>query len=412
MGKNTEQTEAKQAGMVTAGSPKKYKKANVLISAKYKSTLLENKLLAIALSDLQNARTRKDGYLVATIPASTLRKVIGDKSGSLYGHLKTTAQRMMTRSLVGFEDDENKRFSYVNLITKASYSDGTLQIEFAPDIKKYALNIQEKYTSLELPLMMQFDSVYSFRLYELLKSHAYVSKKYPETFNNQWKVPFSLAELKMELGVVDASDHKIQKLLDGSETPDYEAALESLPKEKRKFDSWTDFRRRVIETAVNEINEITDMQVSYEAERTGRGGKVSGLVFEISYRRKSADSNSPAVMTPSSPAPQNGSADLLLQIDAIQKATDMKLTLKDCITLLEDAGYDLDRVMSAVEVANSQKTPISNLVGFLRSAIRENYTAPDTEYVSSKPKKLKANDFNNFQQNRYDFNELEEKLLK
>ena len=51
-----------------------YSKPNFLISAKYKSSLMANKVLAISLSRLQEAADSKDGVLVSDIKASEIKK--------------------------------------------------------------------------------------------------------------------------------------------------------------------------------------------------------------------------------------------------------------------------------------------------------------------------------------------------
>ena len=80
----------------------------------------------------------------------------------------------------------------------------------------------------------------SVRIYELLKSYAYQKSK-----------TFGLDELKRLL------------MVDGIES----------------YNRFPDFRRKVLEIAVKEINKLTDLNVSYEAIKKGR--KVDKLKFRI-----------------------------------------------------------------------------------------------------------------------------------
>ena len=59
-----------------------YSKPNFLISAKYKSSLMANKVLAISLSRLQEAEDSKDGVLISDIKASE-KKTCRWKPGQL-----------------------------------------------------------------------------------------------------------------------------------------------------------------------------------------------------------------------------------------------------------------------------------------------------------------------------------------
>ena len=77
-----------------------YNKPNFLISAKYKSSLMANKVLAISLSRLQEAEDSKDGVLVSDIKASEIKKLIGGNYGSFYKTLEKTAREIPCRFII------------------------------------------------------------------------------------------------------------------------------------------------------------------------------------------------------------------------------------------------------------------------------------------------------------------------
>ena len=52
----------------------------------------------------------------------------------------------------------------------------------------------------------------------------------------------------------------------------------------KSFDKWCDFKRRVLDVAVNEINEKSDISVKYDLMRSGRGGKIYGIDFEVTKK--------------------------------------------------------------------------------------------------------------------------------
>lgn len=83
-------------------------------------------------------------------------------------------------------------------------------------------------------------SQYSFRIYELMKSYAFARQKI-----------FDLEDLK-------------KKLM--AET----------------YDRYFDFRRKVLDVAMEEINRYTDLEVSYEPLKHGR--KVVEIMFFIKKR--------------------------------------------------------------------------------------------------------------------------------
>ena len=77
---------------------------------------------------------------------------------------------------------------------------------------------------------------------------------------------------------VNSSYDRVQRVLKGS-SPDYDKAVEAA--KEKTFARWGDFKDRVIDVAVNEINSMPEacMNVSYELGKAGRGGKV----YEVSF---------------------------------------------------------------------------------------------------------------------------------
>ena len=180
-----------------------YQKSNFIISGKYKSSLLENKLMAISLSKLQYAEETSDS-LVSRIKASELRELLKGNSGSFYQKLDEAA-RKMTGKTIGISNPEEKRFCYLAVVIMSKYENGEFIIEYNKHLKKYLCNIKQNFTILNLSLMLSIDNGYGFRLYELLKSKAYYPKGYENrTKSETFLVKYSVAELKLLLGIVNA----------------------------------------------------------------------------------------------------------------------------------------------------------------------------------------------------------------
>ena len=374
-----------------------YKKSNIIIGAKYKSTIYENKLLAAALYSLQNAATDKNGDIVAVMPASQLKEIFG-KGNSIYSHLKPVAASLIGRS-IGIEDDEKKEFHYMTIVTDAEYKDGVCTITFNKKLKEKLLQIQNKFTLLSLPVMMDMTSVYSFRLYELLKSEAFIGNRSCQmTMDGGFEFYIGLSELKLELGVVDASEKKVQEILNGKQKPDYDKAVEVAT--EKSYDEWRDFKKNVMDVATKEITQKTELDLSYETKRTGRGGKTSGIVFRI--KRKDVEEK---VDVANEVVEKKITDDEKYElIDQVKDLIDEKLSTKDIISILEAAEYDYDKVKKQYENSKSAKR-IGNIVGWMIDAIKKDYSSP----IEKKGKA--ANLFNSFQQNEYDYEALEKALI-
>ncbi len=376
----------------------KFKKSNIIIGAKYKSTIYENRLLAAALYNLQNAATNENGDLVARMTAAQLKELFG-RGESVYSHLKPVAASLIGRS-IGIEDDDKKEFHYMTIITDAEYKDGVCTITFNKNLKKRLLQIERKFTYLSLPVMMDFISVYSFRLYELLKSEAFMGNKNCQTtLDGGLEFYISLSELKLELGVVDASEKKVQEVLNGKEMPDYDKAVEIAS--HKSYNKWGDLRKNVLEVAVKEITEKTDLEITYVPKRAGIGGKTSGVIFTIHFKY-SEEENSSINKDVEEKITDDEKYDL---IDQVKELIEEKISTKEIISILEAANYDYEKVYKQYNNSKYAKS-IENIVGWMIQAIKNDYQAP----VEKKNSRVNTN--NSFLQNEYDYDALEKDFLR
>ncbi len=377
-----------------------YVKSNLLIGAKYKSSLLENKVMAISLNKIKDAEEDKEGTLIVKLKASELKKLLDSKSGSFYSQLDKIGSSMTGR-VIGMSDPETERFHYMAVINNAHYENGVLTLEYNKYLNKYLKNIKQNFTKLNLETMLDFKSVYSFRLYELLKSRAY----YPKGVNrpdNMFVITYDLAELKLDLGVINAELANVRKILNDSAIPNYEEALEASP--EKVFTTWFEFRRNCIDVAVKEINEKrdkTEMEISYTPKKSGQGGKVYAVDFFVRLYRQT---NSTATEIVNAPADALTEDEKLNIYDEIREIIGSGIKTKDAKAIAEAAGYDVAVVREKYEIASGQD--IDNVVGFMISAIKEGYSP-----AGAKRARKKKNDFEPAQRRQYDYNELERDAL-
>jgi len=366
-----------------------FKKSNFLISAKYKSTLMENKLLMLGLA---NVKKNNNGDLVSEMKAGYIRSMIqpGKKNGSFYDQLFETSISMTARQFI--IQDENG-FDIFHLTPRAKYikNEGIFMIFWEKELEQYIHMVQKNYTPLSLEMFMKFDSVYSFRLYELLKSKMYVPKYADQStcVDGYFKYGMSLAELKLDMGAVDASEDKVQKILvsksNNSGSPDYEKAVDTA--KVKTYEKWQKFKVSVLEVAIKEINTKTDISVEYETIKSGKGGKVTDIIFYIHKKSVSEDSNK------KNKSLTEDEKDEVL--DEIMELIQEKISIKDCKAIAEAAGYDIEKVKKIYEIAKKSPSNKTNLVGYLISGIKNNYEEP----VYSKGEiPQKKNRFNNFHQ--------------
>lgn len=345
-----------------------YKKSNFLISAKYKSTLLENKLLAISLF-----RVREDdnGDLLSEITTPEIRKILGKSNGSLFDQLKLCAKGFASRQ-ISMYNKENNEFAIVNIIATASYQNGVFCIRYNKDIKNFLYNLQSNYTNLNVGVLMKFRSVYSFRLYELLKSKAYYPKNAQET-GNIFKITYSLAELKLELGAVNSNTTKVQKLLVGK-NPDFEKAVEVA--EEKTFSRWSDFKAKVLEVAIKEINGMpeTEMYITYDVGRKGVGGKIHEVYFTVELlnckKRETSQNDSIVDVESINPNLEKITMELILNCNNLMK--DQNLSFSDLNAIILAGAADYEKIKEKYALYKKQKD-VNNFVGWMVAALRNGY---------------------------------------
>jgi plasmid replication initiation protein len=148
----------------------------------------------------------------------------------------------LNEKTIEFEDNRyrgNPRWIEMPIMDKLTRE---IRIRFHPLLRPYLIALHENFTQYELSSILIMRSRYSVRMYELLKSYAYLDE-----------ITFSLEELKEKLQTTGYSDYK-------------------------------NFRVRVLEKAIEEINEHTDIRVEFKPIRTSR--VITHLRFII--KRKSS----------------------------------------------------------------------------------------------------------------------------
>ncbi len=400
-------------------------KDNMLIGAKYKASLLELRTTYASLMMIQDGKYREeeDGYYVE-MTAAQLGDIIGVNGGAFYKQLRPVAEHMTNRTF-GVVDDNNESFDFINLIIEAKYSDGVFTVVFNKKMKEHIMNLEKDFTPLPKSLMMAFNSEYSFRLYELLKKACYYPKTYKGPKNGKFRIEMSVSELKLSIGVVNSALDAVQKELKKSPKPDYDRAVAKSP--ERLYENWADFRRRCLDPPIEEINAKSDIQVSYEAQKSGRGGKTYAVRFNV-YVEALDETHSDAEIIVPLNVDREGNAKFEPETnekfsiwwEAGRILNDDSMELDDVMNICDAAQYDLEVIKGAARMCEKQGSKVENKVGWIIDCIRKNYqeipgkpnAADERDTDKSKQERGKKNSFNDFKQNDIDFEELEKRVFK
>nr|WP_297765740.1 replication initiation protein [uncultured Butyrivibrio sp.] len=387
-----------------------YKKSNFFINAKTKRTLSEEKVLAIAMQRIQTA-PEVDGNIVCAMKANELRNLFNDESGSLYSHLDQIANRFMDNGMIGFKDAENNKFDYLHVVTRAKYEDGIFTLKFNGDLKKHLIGMSKNYTFLELSIMMNFDSVYSFRVYEIIKSREYTLNYKKEVPCTSYEMEFNLNEFKFQIGVADVTEPKVKEILSGSVAPDWDRAIKVC--ENQKYRDWRNFKRSVINVVEKEITEKTDLNLVIDTDslKGGKGGKIYGIKLCVTPKANSKKEVKLKEETAEVVKKTLTDDEKLEYIEKIIEMIDEKITMKEARAILDACEYDIDKVKKNYSIAKKQGK-IRNLIGWLIDACVNEYSKPIE--IDEVPANQTGNKFNNFEQAKYskkEWEEIEKQLL-
>lgn len=168
-----------------------------------------------------------------------------------------------------------------------------------------------------------------------------------------------------------------------------------------KYNKYSDLRKKVIDTFVNEINKSGYMIINYdEILTTGRGGKrVSKLEFHISGTNKLLELNSKVddEIAITSNSEQSIEQQIINQI--IQH-TGKRLSVKTINDLIN--SYSLKNVLTCVEKMCDSTKKITAPKAYLTKMLI-NYHNENSSYKQCK--------FFNFESHDYDYDDLEKQLL-
>ena len=130
------------------------------------------------------------------------------------------------------EDLEKDYFEYWNFFQGIRYKEGLFTFKWTEEMLPHILELKEKYITVDLTITSKFKSGFSWILYDFIKAHY-----------SYWHKPI-LKEVLMKLfGVQDRKTYK---------------------------DSTAQFKRGVLDVAIAEINEYTELDVWYKEEKKGR----------------------------------------------------------------------------------------------------------------------------------------------
>lgn len=228
---------------------------NAVTNAHYRMSVLEKNLFLALLGELSEHDEERKNY---QIDVKKLEKLTQTKTG--FKQYKAATKKLIQRVLElkgekTLNGKVRKTTLQVPLFASVEYIHGTglIEIEISEKFRPYLFDLKRNFTQYSLAHALRFRSIYSKRIYEILNQWKDIGKK-----------EYRLDELKYVLGITPG-------LLDSKKAKDT----------KEKFQRHSDFDRKVMQMAQQELNQYSDITFEYEYKKTGR--KFTSVLFKIRH---------------------------------------------------------------------------------------------------------------------------------
>lgn len=218
-------------------------KDNALIEASYSLGTVEQRILLLAILVARESNTTIERDKELTIHASKYSEVFNVDKKAGYEALKSGVQGLLNANF-GYRVKD--KVVYSNWVDTIAYIDNKAVIEviFTTKVVAFISELERRFTSYEINQVANLKNRYAIRLYESLIQ-----------YRSTGKLNISLTDLRLRLGVVDNEYYQMSM-----------------------------FKKRVLDLAVTQINQHTDITVKYEQLKAGR--TITGFNFSFKQKAK------------------------------------------------------------------------------------------------------------------------------
>lgn len=345
--------------------------SNDLVHAKYDLSLWQKRVFVYAISQLE--KDSKDFEPIKMNIADIIKFYKGSDGAKTYNAI-IEAPKSLDRTLeIPYVSKEGGlRYGFVKLLQNYTLPADSqainqyIEVCFNNDLRPHLLELKEKFLKYDIRNVIDLQSTYSFRVFEILKSYEY--KK---------EVEFDIDYLREVLEV------------------------------KNIYKSYKDFKRRIIDKAQEDLLKYCDISFVYREKKASKGKKIEALIFTIQKNQSSKRENEPIPQKAGKKQRIEQGLDLFSQPKTPQEVP--KETPQDKIFLdfspivISDFGVTptvflklLEKhtegdVLQAIEVTKQEKAKgkIQNIAGFFVEALKNSYQSPK-EIVKKKEVEKKA----------------------
>lgn len=209
-------------------------KANKLNESRYKLSIQEQRVVLTMISMIEPDDVDFKPY---SFQIKDFLKLAGLKGQSAYSEIRKVTRSLLSKT---FTIGNPSGSIQIGWVSSAQYFDkeGRVELSFDPKLKPYLLALRQEFTRYQLKNTIRLKSVYSVRIYELLKQYQGIGSR-----------TFDLEELRGLVGLTDD-----------------------------RLNLYGNFKVKVLNKAQSELKK-TDISFTFTPVKTSR--RVTGIVFTI-----------------------------------------------------------------------------------------------------------------------------------
>ncbi len=221
-------------------------KDNALMNASYNLSLVEQRLILLAIIEARGSGKGINANNPLVVHAESYINQFGVAKQTAYQALKDACKDLFARQ---FSYQEKRGRGTINItsrwVSQVGYIDdlATVELIFSPAVVPLITRLEEQFTKYDIEQISGLSSAYAVRLYELLIC-----------WRSTGKTPvIEIPEFRKRLGVLDNEYQRMERL-----------------------------KTSILELSITQINEHTDITVTYQQHKAGR--VITGFTFSFTQK--------------------------------------------------------------------------------------------------------------------------------
>ena len=363
-------------------------KDNALINASYNLDLVEQRLILLAIIEARESGKGINANDPLIIHAESYINQFNVHRNGAYKALKDACDDLFARqfsyqSLSEKGNIQNHRSRWVSEVIYVE-REAVVKLIFSPAIIPLITRLEEQFTKYDIEQVRELSTGYAVRLYEILIA-----------WRSTGKTPIiEIQEFRKKLGVLDT-----------------------------EYKQMNDFKKRVLDPSINQINDKTDIKVKVEQHKTGR--TISGFSFQVQaeangYFEKTVspkrDPNTPDFFVKMTDAQRHLFAHKLSEMPEMSKYSEGTESFEDFAKRIADMLLEPEKFRKFYPFQKSQDSVLNKSHQLHQQKKKKEYTIDDHIFIDYSSKKnftpFKSNVFNIAREKKYKHLKIEgEKMV-